>query len=103
MVVHEMATNAAKYGALSQADGRVDVTWDVREDIGGPRLHLEWTETDGPLVQAPGRQGFGSRLILQSVQRDLQGEVRFDYRPTGLHCVFEFPLTLTEASAEAAE
>lgn len=103
MVVHEMATNAAKYGALSQAEGRVDVTWWVRQEAGAQRLHLEWTESDGPPMPTLGRQGFGSRLILQSVQRDLEGAVKFDYRPDGLHCVFEFPLTSTEATAEAAE
>ena len=103
MVMHEMATNAAKYGALSQADGRVDVTWDVRPEANGTRVYIEWTERDGPPMQALARQGFGSRLILQSVERDLEGAVKFDYRPNGLHCVFEFPLTRAQASAQAAE
>jgi PAS domain S-box-containing protein len=103
MVMHEMATNAAKYGALSQADGRVDVTWYVCPDANGARLHIEWAEEGGPPMPKPGQQGFGSRLILQSVERDLEGTVKFDYRPTGLHCAVDFPLAEAGAPAQAAE
>jgi two-component sensor histidine kinase len=59
LVLHELATNAAKYGALSVPDGSIDLSWTVQ----GPILHLRWRERDGPHVQAPTHRGFGSRLI----------------------------------------
>src|SRR5690606_32791492 len=64
MILHELATNAAKYGALSNHDGRVRVTWQLEEDSAGRRqVRLRWIEIDGPEVREPSRQGFGTRLI----------------------------------------
>jgi PAS domain S-box-containing protein len=82
VTLHELATNAAKYGALSSADGRVDLEWTHAAD---GRLTLRWTETGGPAVQSPTRQGFGSRIITQMISQ-LDGKARFDWRIEGLIC-----------------
>ena len=82
MTLHELATNAAKYGALSVPNGRIDLKWSHEAD---GRLHLRWTETSGPAVQEPKRKGFGGRIIEQMVVQ-LKGETRFHWRPEGLVC-----------------
>ncbi len=82
VALHELATNAAKYGALSSADGRVDLAWRHAAD---GRLDLHWTESGGPAVRAPTRQGFGTRIVKQMTAQ-LKGEARFDWRPEGLCC-----------------
>jgi two-component sensor histidine kinase len=82
VILHELATNAAKYGALSVPAGRIDLKWSHEAD---GRLILRWSETDGPAVQTPKRQGFGGRIVEQMI-RQLQGETRFDWRPEGLVC-----------------
>ena len=82
VVCHELATNAAKYGALSVADGRVVITWTSTSD---GRLVLRWNETGGPPVITPTREGFGTRVVGKMVQQS-KGEVRFDWRPEGLAC-----------------
>lgn len=88
MVFHELATNAAKYGALSDG-GRLAVTWsvDASED-----LSLDWRETGGPPASPPARKGFGSRLIERSITGELQGRIQMDYATTGLACRFTVPL-----------
>jgi PAS domain S-box-containing protein len=92
MALHELCTNAVKYGALSNAEGRVEVTWTVAEGKDGRELHLRWQERDGPPVMPPTRRGFGSRLIEQGLARDLAGEVETDYAVTGLVCVIKASL-----------
>jgi PAS domain S-box-containing protein len=92
MALHELCTNAVKYGALSNAEGRVDITWGVAGEKDGRELHLRWQERDGPTVMAPTRRGFGSRLIEQGLARDLAGEVEIDYAVTGLVCVIKASL-----------
>ncbi len=91
MIFHELATNAAKYGALSVPDGRVLVDWSVA-DLTAPKLHLTWRELDGPPVSAPTRRGFGSRLIERNVRHDLAGEVKLDYEIAGFTAEFMVPL-----------
>jgi two-component sensor histidine kinase len=87
MIVHELATNAAKYGALSASGGHLVVTWSlVRGEEGDCIVTLGWTETGGPPVSVPTRPGFGSRLIRSSVAGALRGELQMDYRPEGLAC-----------------
>jgi two-component sensor histidine kinase len=86
LAMHELATNAVKYGALSEEDGRVGVRWRVRERTGRRRLELEWRESGGPPVKPPLRRGFGSRLIERSLSRELHGEVTLDFEPSGLVC-----------------
>lgn len=82
LALHELATNAAKYGALSCADGRVSVRWHSSDGV----LHLEWRETGGPAVAPPTRKGFGSRLLEQLFAGDLGGQTRLQYDVSGLRC-----------------
>src|SRR5262249_10133630 len=82
VALHELATNAAKYGALSSADGRVDLTWTHAND---GRLDLCWCESGGPPVQPPTRQGFGTRIVTQMAGQ-MKGDARFVWRPEGLCC-----------------
>jgi two-component sensor histidine kinase len=93
MVFHELATNAAKYGALSKAAvGKVDITWQIKPTAQGDRLRLRWQESGGPPVKPPGRKGFGSRLIEGGLAQDLDGEVHLDYDPAGLVCQITMPV-----------
>ena len=82
IILHELATNAAKYGALSVPNGQVHLQWLHRAD---GQLVLTWTEMGGPTVRAPSRQGFGSRIISQLIDQQ-QGQTQFDWRPEGLVC-----------------
>lgn len=91
LVFHELATNAAKYGALGPR-GLVEVTWRLIEGGEGGALVLEWVERDGPPVHRPQRPGFGSRLIERSLKGALNGSARLDYAPDGLRCHIEMPL-----------
>ncbi len=88
LAVHELATNAAKYGALSSASGRVKVTWQIE----GSGLVLHWEETGGPTARSPTAQGFGTKIITASVASQLGGEAAFDWRPEGLHCRLSIPI-----------
>lgn len=83
MIVHEIATNATKYGALSNDAGSVGLDWEVFTEGGGPRLRLIWTEAGGPPVVAPVQRGFGSRLIERSARDQLGGEATVDFLPCG--------------------
>lgn len=80
MAVHELCTNAAKYGALSNLDGRVAVSWRIVDGS----LELSWTERGGPAVENPTHRGFGTLLITRMLEGESQGTVRLDYAPTGL-------------------
>jgi PAS domain S-box-containing protein len=82
VALHELATNAAKYGALSVAKGQVDLKWSHEAD---ERLILRWTEIGGPAVQPPARQGFGARVVERMIGQ-LKGKARFDWCPQGLVC-----------------
>jgi two-component sensor histidine kinase len=87
--LHELATNAAKYGSLSAADGRVEITWSRTAD---GRLSLRWIESDGPPVTPPTHHGFGTRVMENLIASQLKGEVRFDWRDQGLSCEIALPL-----------
>jgi PAS domain S-box-containing protein len=87
MILHELATNAAKYGALSTAEGQTELKWSHEAD---GKLSLRWTEMGGPHVQAPTRQGFGTRVI-EGMVGQLKGEARFDWRAEGLVCEIALP------------
>jgi PAS domain S-box-containing protein len=89
MAFHELATNAAKYGALSVASGRVRVAWGP---VAPGRLRLDWQELDGPPVGPPRRRGFGSRLIEETLAAEVCGEVRLDFPAQGVHCVIDMAL-----------
>jgi two-component sensor histidine kinase len=84
MIVHEIATNAAKYGALSNDTGTVALDWEVITENAKPKLRLIWTEAGGPRVVAPVQRGFGSRLIERSARDQLGGEATVDFRPRGV-------------------
>ena len=84
MIVHEIATNAAKYGALSNDTGTVAVDWEILEESDGRKLRLIWTEAGGPPVTAPVQRGFGSRLIERSTRDQLGGEATVDFLPRGV-------------------
>jgi two-component sensor histidine kinase len=88
MALHELGTNAAKYGALSVEGGRVSISW---EQAGG-RLRLQWRESGGPPVEPPGRRGFGSRLIERGLAADLGGTAALRFDPAGLRCEIEASL-----------
>jgi PAS domain S-box-containing protein len=91
MAVHELATNAAKYGALSNGSGSISVHWTIAERD-QQHLQIVWTETGGPKVVAPGSKGFGSRLIERGLAGQLGGEAVIDYRETGVVCMIMAPL-----------
>jgi len=87
LALHELATNAAKYGALSQASGRLELEWAVQAKA----IFVNWRETDGPSTYAPDKTGFGTRIITSSVERQLGGKATFDWRPEGLSCMLVVP------------
>jgi two-component sensor histidine kinase len=86
MALQELSTNAVKYGALSNATGEVRISWAVQRSDAGERFLLQWEETGGPVVQAPKRRGFGSRLIERSLADDIGGEVEISFAETGIIC-----------------
>ena len=88
LIAHELATNAAKYGALSSPQGRIDLIWRIE----GERLDLEWVESNGPPVAAPSNLGFGSRLIEKLAKGDLGGEARTSFAPEGFRLRLFAPL-----------
>jgi PAS domain S-box-containing protein len=94
LALHELATNALKYGALSRDGGKVELAWRCDEaSPGAPgRLHLSWRESGGPAVQAPTRRGFGSMLVERTLAQDLNGEVAMEFRPEGVVCSIDAPL-----------
>jgi PAS domain S-box-containing protein len=87
LALHELVTNAAKYGALSSLSGRVSLNWELTPGM----LALKWTESGGPPTQAPASPGFGTRIITASVEGQLAGKAVFDWRPEGLQCVLSVP------------
>ena len=102
MGLHELATNAAKYGALSRAGGKLAVSWTI--DSGGA-CDIAWCESGGPTVRPPSRSGFGSVLIERSIPFDLGGSSTLEFRPEGLHGYFKIPgkhLTQLETADTAA-
>jgi two-component sensor histidine kinase len=100
LVFHELATNAAKYGALSTAAGRVSVRWTTADDVSGRHLAIEWAESGGPPVAAPARRGFGSRLVERSLH-GASGEAHLEFRPAGV--VARLRLRLGAAGSEAED
>jgi PAS domain S-box-containing protein len=89
MAFHELATNAAKYGALSVPDGRVALDWRVEDET----LALRWSERGGPPVAAPTHRGFGTRLLERGLPHELHGRLRMEFRPEGLACAIAAPLS----------
>ncbi|HEX5314714.1 MAG TPA: sensor histidine kinase, partial [Gammaproteobacteria bacterium] len=100
MAFHELATNAAKYGALSAAGGCIEVHWrfDARGDA--RILHIDWTEQGGPPVGEPKRYGFGMRLVREGLSYQLEATVNLDFAPDGLHATIAFPLKPIDLGAK---
>ncbi|MBB3016979.1 two-component sensor histidine kinase/PAS domain-containing protein [Microvirga lupini] len=92
LAIHEMATNAVKYGSLSVPDGKVHVMWAITSGSAPPSLLVEWVESGGPTVKKPERQGFGTKLIQRGLAQQLGGEIKLDFAPTGVRCVITFPI-----------
>jgi PAS domain S-box-containing protein len=95
MAVHELCTNAVKYGALSVPGGVVTIGWEVTRHEGNRGLHLRWQERGGPPVSAPSHRGFGSMLIKDALAADLNGSVALEYAESGVICVIEASLPAT--------
>ena len=93
MAFHELATNAAKYGALSSHAGRVAVRWSADDPLSPTLLQIEWRETGGPPVVRPERRGFGSRFIERGLAREFDGQVDLDFAPEGVCCRMRMPLS----------
>ena len=93
LALNELATNAAKYGALSVPEGRVAIAWQLRGGAGTatPRFHMSWRESNGPPVTPPARKGFGHVVISQMVASSLRGEVTLDYAQDGLSWAIDTP------------
>jgi PAS domain S-box-containing protein len=87
LALHELATNAGKYGALSSGAGRVKLTWCTKPG----QVELVWAEHDGPKITSPSRQGYGSRAIVAGIERQLGGMVNFDWQESGLRCTLCVP------------
>lgn len=91
LALHELTTNAAKYGALSGPAGRLRVHW----SMSGDHLNLEWNEDSGSTIAKPDKNGFGTKIIVSSIESQLGGKVKHDWRPDGVSCVLSIPLVRT--------
>lgn len=100
LAVHELATNAAKYGAFSTRSGRVSVTWSIVDDASGTRrFRMQWQEKDGPSVVPPSSVGFGHQVLLGMTQSTLQAEVALDFAESGVRWTIEAPAEAVETTA----
>ncbi|TGV81425.1 PAS domain S-box protein [Mesorhizobium sp. M00.F.Ca.ET.149.01.1.1] len=95
MVFYELASNAAKYGAFTAENGRIEVSWNRGEQ---DRLTINWKEIGGPSIGQPAKRNFGTTFVQQSLEYELGGTVDLRFKPSGLECVLEMPLQRTEAS-----
>ncbi|MHB0705468.1 HWE histidine kinase domain-containing protein [Roseomonas mucosa] len=98
LALHELATNAAKYGGLSVPEGQVAVTW----SMDGERIILHWVESGGPPVQPPRRRGFGSTVVERGLSYELGGQAKLNFDPAGLRCAVTIPLKQLVESAPAS-
>lgn len=92
IALHELATNAVKYGAFSNERGTLTIAWAIETSASGDRLHLTWRESGGPAVAAPTRKGFGSQVLERGLAHELEGLVHLDYRVEGVVCTIEIPV-----------
>ena len=100
LMIHELATNAAKYGALSTEAGQIGIRWQIEAAGDEPQLRLCWTESGGPPVSTPSRAGFGSRLIERGLAGTIGGTVRLLYEPSGVTCDLVAPVAGFQQKAE---
>ncbi|WP_352000197.1 sensor histidine kinase (plasmid) [Sphingobium sp. SJ10-10] len=97
LAFHELATNAIKYGALSNETGTIELTWKVLDSGAEAELWMQWAERGGPRVVKPERQGFGSRLICTAASRSLRGRAELDFPTPGIVWTLLAPLAAVEA------
>ncbi len=104
MVLHELAINAARYGALSVEGGQLAVTWQIARPDAGARLELAWAEVSGPRTAAPAEHGFGFTAMLGAIEHQLAGDIGFEWGETGVTCRIAFPVerNLVEAAQAAS-
>ena len=101
LAIHELATNAVKYGALSTRSGRIAVSWHVDKSAGTQRLAFEWQESGVPVVdQSPSRSGFGRELIERGLPYELKATTALEFRQGGIRCVIELPINEKVAIVE---
>jgi two-component system CheB/CheR fusion protein len=93
LAIHELATNAIKYGALSRPSGKVDVVWRIDKDADPPRLVFDWRERGGPAVEPTRHKGFGTELLERTLTFEFKGKTTLDYAHSGLQCTIVIPLT----------
>lgn len=93
LAIHELATNAIKYGALSRPTGRVDVSWRLDDSAGRAELVFDWRERGGPRVELPQRKGFGTEQLENALAFELKGRTTLNYDPSGLRCTIAIPLS----------
>ena len=93
LAFHELATNAAKFGAISHPAGRINVNWSVRGAGEARYVDIHWLEHGGPTVATPLRQGFGSRLLERAIVHELAGNTQLDFAPAGVECRIQLPLS----------
>jgi two-component sensor histidine kinase len=98
MTFNELCTNATKFGALSVPAGRIEIVWSI--DTKNQRLHLSWTEKDGPAVRAPTRRSFGTRLI-ETLGKQLDGTVELTYAPSGFVYALDVPLSALKTDQQS--
>ncbi|HEY5832066.1 MAG TPA: sensor histidine kinase, partial [Hyphomicrobiaceae bacterium] len=104
LALHELATNAAKYGALSVPQGRVAIAWEVRRAASGEaRFRMSWRETGGPPVTPPERKGFGHTVISQMVASSLRAQVALDYAAAGVSWTLDAPVSSVTQATPAPE
>ena len=99
MALHELATNAAKYGALRSSDGRIDLKWSVEDG----RLLISWNESGGPQVAPPTRRGFGSQVIQDMLAHEMRADVEMDFAPEGLRVRISSPIEEVQQGAAVTE
>jgi two-component sensor histidine kinase len=92
MAIHELATNAVKYGSLSTPEGMINIAWRFEQGQGGPELVLDWTEVNGPVVQPPTRRGFGITLIERGFAHELSGRATLDFDLKGVRASLRAPV-----------
>jgi two-component sensor histidine kinase len=104
LALHELATNAARHGALKSPSGRIEIRSQLKAatDSRG-RAALVWRERDGPPIESPGTRGFGVTMIERGLAYQLDGTAALEFRREGLHCTIEFPLDRCVAPAEGKE
>jgi two-component sensor histidine kinase len=103
MAFHELATNAAKYGALSSREGRIELSWRVERNAGAERLSFAWRESNGPrIVAPPPSEGFGTSFVRRSIAYELNGTVEMSFEPEGFKASIGFPLEESAATSGMA-